>query len=434
MPLTRDDAPHTNADVAAVAVRLLDAWSARRREGTAGATPGEHPGDPGVPVLAALVHGARTPGAEESAARAVAVWAGTAGRGPGHRGLYDGGLAGTLVGLRLGGLVQPRLLAVADRLEDHLVRGATAGGWRRERVTFPDYDLIVGPGGILLALCAGARPAPRRLRPFTEHLALLCDTEQLPRLRTAGYAGHPHLDWLNGRINTGMGHGVAGVTAALTAAIRHLGPAPVPPADPEPAQQSPHADTGPALGTGSGPALRTALRHATGWLRRQSFVDARAIRTWDGAGLDGPPPAGPRARQAWCYGTPGVSWALWDAADATGDQETAAWAAAAFTTLAERYDEGFHLYGDRPADVLGLCHGAAGVLAVADAFDRHARLPAAAGLKERLLAYVLDRLPAVEALGGESMALLGGAAGSLCAVLTATHGASRAWLPCLGLR
>lgn len=392
----------TGTAVAALAVRLLDTWTVRPRESTA-----EQPSDPGVPVLAALVHATGAPGADESATRAVAVWARTAGQGPAHRGLYDGGLAGTLVGLRLGARVQPRLHAAADRLRDHLVHSAPAHHRCREQVTFPDYDLIVGPSGTLLALCAAAHPAPHQIQPFADHLAALCDSADLPRLRTAGYAGHPHLDWLDGRINTGLGHGVAGVVAALTAAVRRLGP---------------------------DPGLLRALRHATGWLTRQSFVDGRAIRTWDGAGLDGPPPAGPRARQAWCYGTPGVSWALWDAADAIGDTETAAWAAAAFTTLAERYDEDFHLFGDRPGDRLGLCHGAAGVLAVADAFDRHAALPAAAHLKARLLTHVQDRLPTVETLGTHCMGLLGGAAGPLCVLLTAVHGTSRAWLPCLALR
>ncbi|MFD7590831.1 lanthionine synthetase LanC family protein [Kitasatospora sp. NPDC059811] len=394
----------TGTAVTGLAVRLLDAWSARPRESPAGA---EHPSDPGIPVLASLLHASGGPEAERSAARAVAVWARTAGQGPGHCGLYDGGLAGTLAGLRLGALVHPDLHRAADRLRDHLVRTAPALNWRCEQVAFPDYDLIVGPSGTLLALTTGARPASAQLGPYADHLARLCDTDELPRLRTGQYAGHPHLGWLDGRINTGTGHGAAGVVIALTAAVRHLGP---------------H------------PGLTPALRRATGWLMRQSFDDARSIRTWDGAGLDGPPPAGARARQAWCYGTPGVSWALWDAADATGDRETAAWAAAAFGTLADRYDERFHLFGDRASDLLALCHGASGVLAVADAFAHHAGLPAAAALRARLLAHLRARLPEVEALGAEGMGLLGGAAGPLCALLTAGHDASRAWLPCLGLR
>ncbi|MFJ3216674.1 lanthionine synthetase LanC family protein [Kitasatospora sp. NPDC086801] len=410
------DTEDTGTALTGLAARLLDAWSARPREGLAGAEP---PSDPGVPVLASLVHAAGEPETERSAARAVAVWARTAGRGPGHCGLYDGGLAGTLVGLQLGARVHPALNPVADRLRDHLVRTAPALGWRREQVAFPDYDLIVGPSGTLLALSTGTRPTPAELGPFADHLTLLCDTDELPRLRTGQYAGHPHLGWLDGRINTGMGHGTAGVVTALTAAVRHLGP---------------HPDLTPDLAPDLAPALAPALRRATRWLMRQSFDDARSIHTWDGAGLDGPPPTGPRARQAWCYGTPGVSWALWDAADALGDREAAAWAAAAFTTLAERYDERFHLFGDRPADLLALCHGASGVLVVADAFARHAGLPAAATLKARLLAHLRARLPELEALGAEGMGLLGGAAGPLCALLTAGHGASRAWLPCLGLR
>ncbi|MFB7511235.1 lanthionine synthetase LanC family protein [Streptomyces broussonetiae] len=404
MPQGTHHAEHTRSAVTALAGRLLDAWSARARDGAVAA---EHPCDPGVPALAALLHDVGEQAGAATAARAVAVWARSAGRGPGHPALYDGGLAGTLVGLRLGARLHPQLHVAADRLRDRLVRIAPTRGPRRDGVTFADYDLIIGPCGTLLALCVDARPTPAQLEPFAGHVAALCDAEDLPRLRTAGYAGHPHLDWLDGRVNTGMGHGVAGVVAALTATVRRLGPR---------------------------PDLTRALRHATRWLARQSFDDSRAIRTWDGAGLEGPPPTGPRARQAWCYGTPGVSWALWDAADALGDQEAAAWAAGAFTTLAEHYDETFHLFGDRPADVLALCHGAAGVLAVADAFGRHAGLPGADTLKARLLDHLLQRLPELHGLGEEAMGLLGGAAGSLCALLTAGQGASRTWLPCLGLR
>ncbi|MDN3297551.1 lanthionine synthetase LanC family protein [Streptomyces ficellus] len=383
-----------------LALRFLDEWAGAPR-------PGPHASDPGIPVLAHLVAGIAGPAAPATAARAVAQWARTAGRGPSHPGLYDGGLAGTLAGLRLGARLHPGLHRAADRLRDHLAGEATAKTWRTADVAFPDYDLIVGPAGTLLALCVDATPTDRHLAHPVHHLAALCDGDELPRLRTGQYARHPHLSWVHGRVNTGMGHGVAGVVTALTAAIRRTGPAPGPVA---------------------------SLRRATRWLVRQSYDDARSIRTWAGAGLDGPAPDGahPNPRQAWCYGTPGVAWALWDAADALGDRDAADWAAAAFTTLAERYDEEFHLFGDGPGDLLGLCHGAAGVLAVADAFDRHARLPAAAALSARLTVHLRERLPA--ALGADwPPGLLTGAPGALSALLTA-QGASRAWLPCLGLR
>ncbi|MET9919456.1 lanthionine synthetase LanC family protein [Streptomyces sp. NPDC006435] len=364
--------------------------------------------DPGIPVLAALVQETHEAGAAASARRAVAAWARTVGRGPSHNGLYDGGLAGTLVGLRMAARVHPPLHRAADRLRDHLLDGAAARPWRTVDVGLPDYDLIGGPSGTLLALCVGEpEPANRRLMPFAAHLAMLCDHDELRRLRIGQYAGHPHLGWLQGRINTGMGHGVAGLATALTAAIRRTGP---------------H------------PRLTDALRRTTHWLVRQSFDDARSVRSWDGAGLDGPPPTGPQPRQAWCYGAPGITWALWDAADALGDRTTADWAAAAFTTLAEQYDMDFHLYGAPLTDRLGLCHGAAGVLAVADAFHHRARLPAAAPLAARLTEHLNARLPDALAATRPPTALLDGAPGALAALLTATHGTSRDWLPCLGLR
>ncbi|MGW1348720.1 lanthionine synthetase LanC family protein [Streptomyces sp. sk2.1] len=394
-----------------IAVRLLDDFSGARD-----ATP-----DPGIPVLACLVAemcGPRAkasrpvvtpdPAAVAGAGRAVAAWARTIGRGPGSPGLYDGGLAGTLIGLRLGARIHAPLHRVADRLRDHLLDGARARPWRTEDVALPDYDLICGPSGTLLALCVGPpQPKSGQLIPFAAHLAKLCDSGDLRRLRVGQYSGHPYLGWLQGRVNTGMGHGVAGLVAGLTAAVRHVGP-----------EQE----------------LLDALRSATRWLVRQSFDDARSVRSWDGAGLDGPPPAGARARQAWCYGAPGVTWALWDASDALGDREAADWAAAAFTILAERYDEDFHLYGDPLTDQLALCHGAAGVLAVADAFHRHARLPAAAVLRDRLAGHLGRRLPTALAPGAPHTSLLNGTAGALGALLTATHDTSRDWLACLGLR
>ncbi|MFD7619474.1 lanthionine synthetase LanC family protein [Streptomyces sp. NPDC059802] len=381
-----------------MAVRLLDEFPEVRHATS----------DPGIPVLAALVTRTDDPAATASARRAVAAWSRTVGRGPSHDGLYGGGLAGTLVGLRMAAQVHPPLHRAADRLRDHLLNRASARPWRTADVGLPDYDLIGGPSGTLLALCAGTpKPSNRQLLPFAAHLAALCDSDELRRLHTGQYAGHPRLGWLQGRVNTGMGHGVAGLAAGLTATVRRTGPRPV---------------------------LTAALRRVTRWLVRQSFDDARSVRSWDGAGLDGPPPAGARARQAWCYGTPGVTWALWDASDALGDRATADWAASAFTTLAERYDEDFHLFGDPLTDQLALCHGAAGVLAVADAFHRWARLPAAAALGARLAEHLSTRLPAALAPGVPQASLLEGAPGALSALLTATHDTPRDWLPCLGLR
>ncbi|MGQ7749551.1 lanthionine synthetase LanC family protein [Streptomyces sp. WC2508] len=364
--------------------------------------------DPGIPVLASLVARAGDPAAAASARRAAAAWSRTVGRGLSHGGLLDGGLAGTYVGLRMAARIHPPLHRAADRLRDHLLSSASAHPWRTTDVGLPDYDLIGGPAGTLLALCAQEpQPSVRQLLPYASHLAELCDSDDLRRLHIGQYPDHPRLGWLQGRVNTGMGHGVAGLVAALTATVRRTGPR---------------------------PRLTDALRRATHWLVEQSFEDDRGVRSWDGAGRDGPPPAGARARQAWCYGAPGVTWALWDAADVLGDRAAADWAAGAFATLAERYDEDFHLFGDPLTDRLALCHGAAGVLAVADAFHRWARLSPAAVLGARLADHLTTRLPAALAPGQPGTSLLVGAPGALAALLTATDDTSRDWLPCLGLR
>ncbi|WP_129837929.1 lanthionine synthetase LanC family protein [Streptomyces sp. RFCAC02] len=384
--------PATDRDhIHRLAVRYLEAQAA---------APGAaaHPGDPGIPVLAHLT------GDDRATPAAVAAWARTAGRGPAHPALHDGGLAGTLVGLRLGAHTHPALRTAADRLAAHF--GGRLPAYRTRDVAFPDYDLISGPAGTLLALCA-IDPAPELLRPLTSHLTLLCDDPELPRLRTGQYERHPYLSWVHGRVNTGMGHGVAGVVTALTAVLRRTGP---------------------------DGAVAAALARATRWLADRAYTDDRGIRTWPAAGTDHPPETTAQPRQAWCYGAPGVAWALWDAADALGDTAAADRAAADFTALAERYDTSFHLFGDTPGDRLGLCHGAAGVLAVADAFDRHARLPAAAGLKARLIRHLTDGIPA-EPPTDWPADLLNGSPGALAALLTATSTtAPRTWLHCLGLR
>ncbi|MEU1013783.1 lanthionine synthetase LanC family protein [Streptomyces sp. NPDC005890] len=400
-PTTPSPAP-LPGDVHDIAVGYLHQWATAP-------DPGGHRCDPGIPVLAHLVADDR------AATAAVAVWSRTAGRGPSHPALYDGGLAGTLVGLHLGAGLHPGLRPAADRLATHL--RTRPPRYRTHHVAFPDYDLISGPAGTLLALCTtgghGERGGPGGQppwQPLATHLALLCDDEELGRLRTGHYAHHPQLAWVHGRINTGMGHGVAGLTTALTAALRRT-----------------------STGTDLASSLATALGRATRWLIRHAYDDERGIRTWPAAGPGSPPAPAAHPRQAWCYGTPGITWALWDAADALGDTTTADWATAAFTTLAEHYDETFHLYGDSPGDRLGLCHGAAGVLAVADAFDRHARLPAAATLKNRLTHHLTDRL-APPWPAGWGADLLTGLPGVLATLLTTAHTAPRTWLSCLGLR
>jgi hypothetical protein len=266
-----------------------------------------------------------------------------------------------------------------------------------------DYDLIAGPSGALLALTVAGRETPEEIDPFATHLSRLAAEQDLAGLRLGGYAADPLRGWNQGMVNLGLGHGVPGVAVALAAASRRLGPRRDVPA---------------------------ALRHCAAALMATAGTGARGMPVWgaaDRAETD------QRPRQAWCYGTPGVAWALWEAGDALGDKEVRAFAAEAMTALAHGWSPERELYGDGLADLLGVCHGAAGVLAVADAFARHAAHAPAARLRDRLAAWLRTRESDVDELAAGNMSLLDGAAGVL-AVLYTVDGGRRDWLPLLGLR
>jgi hypothetical protein len=126
-------------------------------------------------------------------------------------------------------------------------------------------------------------------------------------------------------------------------------------------------------------------------------------------------------RQGWCYGVPGIAWALWTAG-ARAD------AVRLMRSLCQTFDPDVNLYG-RDADRLGICHGAAGVLLIADAFVREG-VTGAAGLRDLMVTYLADRLDLLRDL---DETLLLGASGVLAALLT-VEGADRGWLRCLGLR
>ena len=171
-------------------------------------------------------------------------------------------------------------------------------------------------------------------------------------------AGHPRPVWFDGE-DTGMAHGAAGVLVV----------------SPQPELVS--------------------------WLLDQSFVEQR--------------------RQGWCYGMPGIAWALWTAG-------ARAEAVRYLRILCQTFDPEVNLYG-RDADRLGICHGAAGVMLIADAFAQEG-VAGAAGLRDRMQSYLIERLDRIRLLDDT---LLMGASGVLAALLTVA-GANPRWLTCLGLR
>lgn len=370
------------------------------------------PPDAGPAVLASLVaqrsKRAQDPVTQDAAGRALVSWLDGFRGGVSHVGTFGSGLAGFFAGAQAARGFHPRLAPLVDQLRASLAAWSAAGHWRTEAVGWEDYDLITGPAGLVLALATDPACPPECVVPALSHLAALGDAVDLRRLRVGAYRDDELLGWNFGRINTGLGHGVPGVAAALRAAC----------------------DIG-----GVRDELAAPLGRVSCWLVAHSFVDARGVRTWTGGSLDGrPPPPGASHRQAWCYGTPGVSWTLWDAGRVLGDCALQAFAAEAMRSFCAAWDDEFYIDdGPKISDILGVCHGAAGTLAIADAFTRHAGLDEAVRLRDHLERYVLDRFDEVRQLAEQDMSLLNGASGVLAVLLT-VQGGLRGWLTQLALR
>ena len=352
--------------------------------------------DPGPVVLASTM-----PPGNPAVSRAARAWlAGLRETTNAHPGLF-GGLAGQLAGLRLLAAVHPPLERAADTVATALRRPGPDRG--DEGFGFPDYDLVAGPAGVLLAHRVAA-PRPDGVREIAAALAALC-VGGVEGLRCTAYEGHEKLAWMQGRVNAGLAHGVPGVAVALAAALRA------------------------EVATDE---VRHALHLLGQWLVAQAHRDPRGILTWPSAG-GVRPPGRALPRQAWCYGCPGAAWSLWETGTALRRPSFTALAATAMRTLSDNYAEDFHLYGERPSDRLAVCHGAAGVLAVADAFTTHADLHETATLRRRLSGYLCARGDELIDLARTDMSVLTGAAGALAALRTAA-GAPRDWLPVIGLR
>lgn len=462
-----------------LAHRVLDGWAGH----------GDPTPDPGPVVLASTL----APD-DPVAARAARAWlSGLRHTANAHPGLF-GGLAGQLAGLRLLASVDPSLERPAASVAAALRRSAAEHD-AEAGLGYPDYDLVAGPAGVLLAHCVpSARPG--ETVPFAARLAELC-ADGAEGLRCTAYEGHELPGWVQGRVNAGLAHGVPGVAVALAASLRAESPGnAVTCGDAVVAGNAPvvgdavvggdvvaagstvagegavtfggavagggvvaagnavvggnvSAAGGTAVAEGSGgggaagaapragsdrDAVAAALGGLARWLAAEAYRDDRGILTWPTAGGMGPP-ARSHPRQAWCCGCPGAAWALWEAGTAPGGPGCAfaALGAAAMRSLCENYDEDFHLCGDTASDRLGVCHGAAGVLAVADAFVRHAGLVEAGALRRRLAARLRRHGDEVAELARTDVSLLTGASGVLAALRTAS-GAARGWLPVIGLR
>ena len=323
------------------------------------------------------------------------------------------GPTGPLAALAVAKPLVPRLGPLGHSLWDQVAEGLPRDCWRTRDVTWLDYDVIRGPAGMLLSLVASGRldasgaAARRRLAGrCARQLLELCDHEELASFRLGRDHGDERLRWGEGRVNTGLAHGIAGVALALRSALEH--------------RLAPAART------------RAALTRLSRWLVAHSYVDRSGLRAWPQANLDGaaPPPQALRP-QAWCYGTPGIAWSLWESGRVLGRRELQSFALEAMRSWCVAVSPTIDRSANR-SEKLALCHGVAGNLAIADCFARHARFePAAkrAGELERLLAREFDADSSLV----RDPSLLDGAPGILAVLLT-RRGAPRRWLVPLGLR
>jgi hypothetical protein len=217
---------------------------------------------------------------------------------------------------------------------DGLRRGEAAASWEL-------YDVITGLTGtgrmLLAALASGHDHAEQGLIATLNTLTTMINNPRgdgrpgwwLPAAdHPADYpAGVPP----SGVAETGMAHGIAGPLALLSIA---------------------------ASGGWTVDGQTTAIRTAANWL---STWRTPGTNTWPphitGAELDSgqPAPAAGR-RDAWCYGTPGISRALTLAGQALADPRLAQTGDTAIMSMADRPERLWDTEGPT------LCHGNAGVL------------------------------------------------------------------------
>lgn len=206
-----------------------------------------------------------------------------------------------------------------------------------------------------------------------------------------------------GYYNLGLAHGVPGVVAMLGAAI--------------------------AIGA-EAPRARALIEPAVRWVLAQALPEG--FPSWVGTAAPPRP-----ARDAWCYGDPGVAAALLVAGRAAGEP---AWERAAIATARRVVMRPFAKSGIRDA---GLCHGAAGVAHVLNRIAQATGDEAIAEGARTMFARALDMqqpgvpvagFPSAEldAVGGpirwvRDAGLLTGAAGVGLALAAATSDRAPDW-------
>jgi hypothetical protein len=332
------------------------------------------------------------------------LWLSAFPENPGLFSLYAGN-GGLVLGLRHACQRLPGLARVYSRIRDEVLEVSRQELWSVPARDWQDYDLVTGPSGLLLACLGDPDVDDRALVHLAGHLADLVESNDLEAFRLEGAKDDPQRSWNHLEINLGPAHGVAGVLAALTAYVRRF------PAD-----------------TRALSALETGLD----WFVQRAHQDERGLLTWAPGSRSKKRTKAASRREAWCYGAPASAFIVWDAADALGRSDLKEFACLVFRTFLDRFDPDFHL-DDDPDERLAICHGAAGLMLIADCFESHAGMGEAAGLKWRMRDLIVEEQAGLTSWMERNSTLLSGASGVLLA-LNVAHGGSRSWLPALGLR
>ncbi len=273
-------------------------------------------------------------------------------------GLFSGlsGLAFAAWQLSRGGT---RYIRLRDSLDQSTcVRAIAAARDIRGRhgVSFSEFDAISGLSGVAAyLLCRCDEPhIMTALRSIVEGLVdLLSASDRLPHWYTpADLLGDPQTQEYcpHGNLNLGLAHGVPAPLATLSLA-RTAGV--------------------------SVPGLAETIARTADWLCENRFDDRWGIN-WpailpliqtgsaNGGGLEAvsgrKAPDGP-SRCAWCYGSPGIARALWLAGDALDRDDYRDLAVSAMRAVFRRP------IAVRRIDSPTLCHGVAGLLAIALRFS-----------------------------------------------------------------
>lgn len=294
----------------------------------------------------ALLHARLSAVGPEFASAAIHHWGAAAQCLRRHPTGYNG-IQGGRAGLAASFIVGVPYLPESDQSRSHIERSArwlaadaldiaTDYGARppESGPAWHHYDAITGLAGIgrvlLAATQAGLSEVERGLTAALETLTSILAPRDgaRPGWWLADPPG-PAADH-SGAANTGLAHGVAGPLALLSTA--HCAGRSV-------------------------PGQADAIAHAAEWLLHWRGDDGRWPPTVTGTELDTDSPATATGRtDAWCYGTPGITRALTQAAAALSNPEMRSTAETALDTMASRDPETWDVEGPT------LCHGYAGVL------------------------------------------------------------------------